>query len=259
MIPRIIHYCWLSKDPIPEPLQKCMDSWKANLSDYEFVHWNFERFPRGTSKWVDEAFEHKKYAFAADYIRLFALYNYGGIYLDTDVEVVKDFAPFLSLNTMMCWQNQQAGLEVAAFGVEKHSRWVKDCLDYYNGRKFVKEDGTFNMKPLPTVIESFLKDNKFVLRDVRSVDEAKEVESCMEIPVFPCTFFSPKSYKNGEMLTSKNTYSIHHFAGSWLKHSPIQTFERSFWKKIGVRNPNLYGKIKFRIIKPICNFFRGHN
>ena len=76
MIPKIIHWCWLSDDPIPASLQKCMDSWKVYLPDYEFIHWNFQRFPKGKSKWVDEAFANKKYAFAADYIRLYALYNY---------------------------------------------------------------------------------------------------------------------------------------------------------------------------------------
>ena len=87
MISKIIHYCWLSNDPIPADLQKCMESWKKYLPDYEFMLWNFERFPKSQSKWVSDAFDNKKYAFAADYIRLYALYNYGGIYLDMDVEI----------------------------------------------------------------------------------------------------------------------------------------------------------------------------
>ena len=114
MIPKIIHYCWLSDDPIPGKLQRCMDSWKRALPDYEVVRWNFERFPRGTSKWVDEAFENKKFAFAADYIRLFALYNYGGIYLDMDVEVVKPFDPFLQLDTMLCFENSKDGFSIVS-------------------------------------------------------------------------------------------------------------------------------------------------
>ena len=81
MIPKIIHYCWLSNDPIPDDLKKCMDSWKEKLPDYEVMLWNFDRFPKTKSQWVSDAFDNKKYAFAADYIRLNALYNYGGIYL----------------------------------------------------------------------------------------------------------------------------------------------------------------------------------
>ena len=255
MIPKIIHYCWLSSDPIPESLQKCMDSWKEFLPDYEFVLWNFERFPRGKSKWVDEAFDNKKYAFAADYIRLYALCNYGGIYLDMDVEVLKDFTPFLNLRTMMCWQNQQAGLEVAAFGVEKGMLWIKEILDSYERKSFVRKNGSFDMEPLPTVVEKFLGQNGFILRNVYSNDEAVAVEKMGEIPVFPPEFFSPKSYKTGKLECSSNTYSVHHFAGSWLVDTPLQSFEKKVWNALGVKNLNLYGKIQYRIIKPICKMF----
>ena len=96
MIPKVIHYCWLSGDPIPEKLQRCMDSWKKFLPDYEFVLWDLERFDIKTSQWVKEAFEARKYAFAADYIRLYAVYNYGGIYMDMDVEVVRPFDDLLA-------------------------------------------------------------------------------------------------------------------------------------------------------------------
>lgn len=96
MIPKIIHYCWLSNDPIPEKLQEYMKSWKEKLPDYEFKLWNFDCFDINSSQWVKEAFEAKKYAFAADYIRLYAVYNYGGIYMDMDVEVIKSFNPLLN-------------------------------------------------------------------------------------------------------------------------------------------------------------------
>ena len=84
MIPKIIHFCWLSDEPYPESIQKCMNSWKEKLPDYEIWKWDFKRFPKGSAKWVDQAFEKRKYAFAADYIRLYALSNYGGIYPDSD-------------------------------------------------------------------------------------------------------------------------------------------------------------------------------
>lgn len=89
MIPKIIHYCWLSNDPIPADMQRYIESWKKFLPDYEFMLWNFSRFDINSSDWVKEAFKNKKYAFAADYIRLYALYNYGGIYMDMDVEVLE--------------------------------------------------------------------------------------------------------------------------------------------------------------------------
>ena len=96
MIPKIIHYCWLSGDEIPEKLQLCMASWKKFLPEYEFMLWDLDRFDINQILWTKQAFESKKYAFAADYIRLYAIYTYGGIYLDMDVEVLKSFNPLLN-------------------------------------------------------------------------------------------------------------------------------------------------------------------
>ena len=216
MIPRIIHYCWLSGDPVPANLQKCMQSWKRCLPDYEFIHWNLDRFPLGTSIWVDEACKNRKFAFATDYIRLYALYKYGGIYLDMDVEVLKSFNPFLSLNTMMCYENSGDGrLEVAAFGAEKEAMWVKTCLDYYENRHFVNADGSFNTKVLPMVIRDRLKNSGYELESAEKVCQA---EACIgkKIPVFPFDFFSPKSYATGKIQKTERTFSVHHFAGTWL-------------------------------------------
>lgn len=95
MIPKKIHYCWLSDDPMPEKLLKCVESWKKYLPDYELVKWDLKKFPLSKNPWVREAFENKKYAFAADYIRLYALATEGGIYLDSDVEVLKSFDDLL--------------------------------------------------------------------------------------------------------------------------------------------------------------------
>ena len=104
MIPKIIHYCWLSNDPIPSNIQHYMDSWKKYLPDYEFIHWNFDKFDKSSSRWVSEAFDNKKYAFAADYIRLNALYHYGGIYFGYGCGGFKNhLIPFLSLQTRMGW------------------------------------------------------------------------------------------------------------------------------------------------------------
>ena len=91
MIPKIIHFCWLSDDKFPDVIEKCMASWHKKLPDYEFILWDTNRFNLEDSTWVKQAFESKKYAFAADYIRLFAVFNYGGIYMDTDIEVLKKF------------------------------------------------------------------------------------------------------------------------------------------------------------------------
>lgn len=216
MIPKKIHYCWLSNDPIPSKLQNCIDSWKKHLPDYELIKWDLNRFPLDKCVWVRQAYEHKKYAFAADYIRLYALYNYGGIYLDMDVEVIKPFDDLLCLKDMVCFENSNDGrLEIATFGVEKGSKWVYDCLEYYRERRFVKKNGSFDTCVLPVIIKQTLLKNEYTLIPINSIKEAKNV-SRKQIPVFPFDYFSPKAYGTGKIERSNNTFSIHHFAGTWL-------------------------------------------
>lgn len=231
MIPKLIHYCWLSNDPIPADLQMFVDSWRHVLSDYEFILWNFDRFDKETSQWVKEAFDNKKYAFAADYIRLYALYNYGGIYLDMDVEVLKTFNPFLCLKTMICYENGKLGLEMATFGVEIHSVWVKDCLAYYENRPFVKSDGLFDMITLPVIIMNTCIKCGYRFITVKSIEEARNVDDLFCIPVFPSDYFSPKSsFKNNKIYRTDNTVSIHHFAGTWLPwYSKVEKRFFNFW------------------------------
>lgn len=237
MIPKIIHYCWLSNDPIPPSLKKCMDSWKDHLTDYEFMLWNFERFPKENSCWVSEAFDNKKYAFAADYIRLFALYNYGGYYLDMDVEICKSLDEFSSLKTALGWQRGIGGVEVAAFGVEKSSEWVGKCLAEYEGKHFVQPDGSLDMLPLPNRIENALKRMELDIISIENVDSAIKAESQQKFPIFSYEFFSPKSYLSGKIKKSKKTVCIHHFSGSWLKERNrtfLQSLKALLWQRTGL-------------------------
>lgn len=220
MIPKIIHYCWLSSDPIPKSLQTCMSTWKKVLPEYEYMLWNFDRFSKSKSKWVSDAFDNKKYAFAADYIRLYALYNYGGIYLDMDVEVKKTFNPFLNLNNMICFQNEKdKNFEVAAFGCKKGAEWIKTCLDYFDTSHFAstnnKGETNFDLEVLPHRIKRLLIENEVEFAEVSSLHEAESLESRGIIPIFPYDYFSPKSYDNMKICETSNTVCIHHFNGTW--------------------------------------------
>ena len=152
MIPRIIHYCWLSDDPVPPRLQAYMDTWRRILPGYEIRLWNFDRFPRGKSAWVDEAFDHRKYAFAADYIRAYALYHHGGIYLDSDVEVLKSFDDLLSLPYFMCRETGSRCVEAAVMGAEAGHPLYKALLERYDKRHFIRPDGSMDITPMPDVI-----------------------------------------------------------------------------------------------------------
>lgn len=225
MIPKIIHWCWLSDEPLPANLQRYVDHWKDILPDYEVWLWDFKRFDKSSSIWVSQAFDNKKYAFAADYIRLYALFHYGGIYLDSDVEVLKSYNPFLGLPTMACCEYGSRNLEMATIGVEKGAKWIGDCLNVYKENKFVREDGTFNMIPLPMVIKQILQEKGYKLVDItdESMKENKRF-SADEIPVLPYDFFSPKSFDDNKVYCTERTVSIHQFAGTWVNKKDLKWY-----------------------------------
>lgn len=150
MIPKIIHLCWLSKEQYPTDIQICLDSWKKKLPDYEIWLWDTERFDINSTLWTKQAFENRKYAFAADYIRLYALYNYGGIYMDSDVFVYKSFNDLLILPYFI-GQDYERAFEPAIIGAEKGTKWIKQVLERYKNRCFVRPDGSFDTEPLPRV------------------------------------------------------------------------------------------------------------
>lgn len=197
-IPRIIHYCWLSNDPVPEQMQKYMQSWQKYLSDYEFKLWNFDVFDKNSSLWVKQAFEAKKYAFAADYIRLYAVYTYGGIYLDMDIEVLKPFDDLLNSDLIFaCEDNNTKHLEAGCFGATKGHPFIGKCLEYYKNRTFIKEDGSLDTLPLPQIITPIY--NQLIQKQPFSSD-----------------YFTAKSWRTGAISITENTYSIHHFEASWV-------------------------------------------
>ena len=197
MIPKIIHYCWLSNDPIPEEFQKYIESWKRHLIGYEFKLWTFDIFDKGSSLWVSQAFDAKKYAFATDFIRLYAVYHYGGIYMDMDIEVLKSFDDLLDRDLFFGYESPTLQwLEAGCFGTTKENSFIGECLKYYDNRPFIKEDGNYDMLPLPQIITPIYK-------------------KIVKIEPFSFDYFTAKSLQTGEITTTKNTYTIHHFAASW--------------------------------------------
>lgn len=216
MIPKVIHYCWISGDPFPEKIQKCYDSWKRVLPDYEIVVWDYAKAHAIGSKWVDQAIETKKYAFVADYIRFYVLYNYGGIYLDSDVEVLKSFNDLLDLRYFIGKENSTSNWEAAIIGAEPHMSWVKDCLDYYKGRKFINAFGDFQTIPLPRIMNNNLT-KKYKISDCLAIHQWYYADDT--ICRFPVDWFSPKRYDTLELNVTQSTYCIHHFSGSWLVNS----------------------------------------
>ncbi len=229
MIPKIIHYCWLSDDPFPASIKKCMDSWKILNSEYEFILWDRNRFNIEDVPWVKQAFESKKYAFAADYIRLYALYNYGGIYLDTDVEVVKKFDDLLDLPYFIGTEGE-GHIEAGVIGAEKGMNWIKVCLKHYDNRNFIKDNGTLDIVALPRVMRDHISN----IMKIKFLNMGKDVISRglfqSNLYLFPFDYFCSKDFGTGLIHSTINTYTIHHFAGSWHNQKAIN-FRLSLFKK----------------------------
>lgn len=233
MIPKIIHLCWLSGDPYPAKIAKCLETWKKFLPDYEVMLWDTNRFDLNSSVWVKQAFEKKKYAFAADYIRFYALYYHGGIYLDSDVEVIKSFDDLLDLPYFV--GAEKAGTpEAAIMGSEKGCDWIKQCLDYYDHRSFVKEDGSLDIRKLPEIMdEQILK-----LKPLRvlTINESKRIRTfdfSKEVLIFNDAYFSPKVFDSREVEITPYTYAIHHYQNSWFSTKAKAYYRfRSFLIKI---------------------------
>lgn len=241
MIPKIIHFCWLSDDSFPASIQKCIDSWKRYLLGYELMLWNYKRFPRGKSKWVDQAFDNHKYAFAADYIRLYALYHYGGIYLDSDVEVLRSFDELLELPYIIGQEKTPFGIEAATLGFPPRSQFIKDLLDRYENRHFVKADGSFDEEPLPRIVRRYIA-SRYNYHVIASVSDF--VYAGDTINVFTPEYFSPKHYASKEIEATPQTFSIHHYAGSWVSHSPI----KKELPKTSIKKTTVLGIIRKRLV-----------
>ena len=223
-IPKIIHYCWLSDDPVPEKLKGYMSSWKKHLPDYTFMLWNFSNFDKNSSLWVSQSFDAKKYAYAADYIRLYAIYNFGGIYLDMDIEVLCSFNPFLNSSLMLAWENESCtSIEAGCFGAEKNHPYIKECLDYYKDRSFIQKDGSYNPFTLPQIMSRYIKN--YPKQKIYTMD-----------------YFTCKSGLTGLISKTVNSYAVHHFAASWVPKAKqrIADFQRKMARAYGANYFSLF-------------------
>ena len=211
MIPKIIHLCWLSGDAYPPMIQTCIDSWKRHLPDYEIRVWDTKRFDVNSTLWTRQAFEVKKYAFAADYIRLYALYHEGGIYLDSDVLVYRSFDNLLDLPYFI-GEDFIHLFEPAIIGCEPGNPWIGKVLERYQDRPFIQADGTYDMLALPLVFRQQLSAT-YSFRKITSKKDFKEEAGFIQI--FSSDIFNGRDYIGAIRLP--NGYCSHCFLGSWLK------------------------------------------
>ena len=219
MIPKVIHYCWFGRGEKPELAKKCIESWKKFLPDYEIKEWNEDNFNLNCNQYVKEAYESRKFAFVTDYVRLYAIYSEGGVYMDTDVEVLKTYDPFLHHHAFSGFETD-GNVPTGMIAGEKGAIWAKELLDMYNDRKFIMEDGSFDMTTNTKVITSYMLSKGLVQNN-----------TYQDFPglctMYPADYFCPKDHRTGKIKCSNNTVCIHHFAGSWNDLSRVSKFRHS--------------------------------
>ena len=230
MIPKKIHYCWFGGNSLPEDAKKYIKTWKKYCPDYEIIEWNEKNFDVNCCPYVKEAYESKKWAFVSDYARFYILYKHGGIYFDTDVELIKPIDEIVSRGAFMGLESEKPIMVAPGLGLGAAAGLpiYKEILDFYNKRHFVNDCGEFDTTTVVVNVTNILKLNGLKNKNI--------IQNVRDIYVYPVEYFCPKSFDSGKLNITENTYSIHHFNGSWL--TPWMSFRHKI-KRILV---NIVGK-----------------
>ena len=219
MIPKIIHYCWFGGKPLPEDAQRCIASWKRYLPEYEIKEWNERNFDVRCNTYCAQAYDAKKYAFVSDFARFQILYQEGGVYFDTDVEVIKPLDDIIAKGAYMGCEtsptDQQKFITVApGLGLAANAGHpiYKELIDEYNQRSFLQEDGSMDLKTIVTTTTDLLMEH--------GLETTAEIQCVEGITIYPSEYFCPIS-TDGEMRLTDKTYTIHHYAQSWMPASHV--------------------------------------
>ena len=211
MIPKIIHYCWFSEDKKPLPIRRCIKSWQRVMPDYEIREWDGKSFDFDSVPFVKQAIEHKKWAFAADYIRLYALYTEGGIYLDSDVFVYKRFDCFLNHAFFTGTERVPVVgeihyyIEAAIMGAQKNNPLVACFLKYYQNRNFIFPDGSFDCTMMPRILTNIIQTYGY-----QQQDETQLLSD--GITIYSTHFFDNELVE----CHHPDIYARHRNYGSWI-------------------------------------------
>lgn len=205
MIPKTIHYCWFGGKPLPALAKKCLKSWKKYCPGYEIKQWNETNFDINICRYVKEAYTAKKYAFVTDFVRLWVLVNFGGIYMDTDVEVLKSLDSILNYQAVSGFE-QLDKIPTALMACEKDFPLFKEFLKDYDNLPFILPDGKQDLTTNVTRITDICKKYGLVLNNTE--------QTIKGFKLFPMEYFCPIHNESSGGIT-ENTYTIHHFMGSW--------------------------------------------
>lgn len=235
MIPKKIHYCWFGRNPLPESAQKCIASWRKYLPDYEIIEWNESNFDVNSIPYTVQAYQAKKYAFVSDYARFKILYEHGGLYFDTDVEVIRPMddiiarGPFMGFEVNPCPARLHGAVAPGlGMGAETGMGLYKSILEYYSSLQFLQSDGTYNMTDAVVNITT----RELLKAGLRP---CAGVQCVADTTIYPADYFNPFDDATGRLRKTDNTYTIHWFSKTWLGVSPWrQWLSRMSHRVLGV-------------------------
>jgi len=238
MIPKKIHYCWFGKRPLSKIAKKCIVSWKKYCPDYEIIQWNENNFDINYCNYSRQAYDAGKYAFVSDVARFYILVNHGGIYMDVDHEILKPIDYFLQCKAF-CGLQAKAEIGLGILGCEKNFELFKEFLNEYNNIKFKKENGEFDITVVNLRFMEFCSKYGFVKSD--------KLQNIIDLSIFPSEYFYATSFETYKTTITGNTYSNHHYIGSWC--TPKMRVYSLLVKILGINAVKKISNIKNKIIK----------
>lgn len=243
-IPKIIHYIWLGTRPLDKVSQKCMKTWRQYLPDYEVKRWgdNECRDIINSNLYARQAYEAKKYAFVSDYLRVYILYNYGGVYMDTDVQMFKSINRFLAHGAFTCFENKTQ-IPTALMASAKGNQWMKALLDYYDDKSFIDADGHMD---ITTNVDAITN----VSLGMGFVPNAQIQVFSDDVHIYTKDYFCPIDTKNkANDVFTENTYAAHLYNGSW--RSPLRQKLSMIKKRFGINVNKIFPKFIVRLLEMI--------
>lgn len=232
MIPKKIHYCWFGRNPLPESAQKCIASWKKYLPDYEIIEWDEDNFDVNCIPYTTQAYEAKKYAFVSDYARFKILYEHGGLYFDTDVEVIRPLDDIIANGSFMgfeinpCKERPFGAVNPGVgMGAEKGMEVYATILQYYSQLNFINKDGSYNT--IDAVVN--ITTRELIKVGLKKTDD---IQTVADITIYPSDYFNPFNDITGKLNKTKNTRTIHWFTKTWLNISPWRQWLSRFAHRV---------------------------
>ena len=220
MIPKIIHYCWFGGNPKPKLAEKCIKSWKKYCSGYQMIEWNESNFDlQAAPLYVRQAYEAKKWAFVSDYVRLQVVYDHGGIYFDTDVELVKKPDALLAYSAYFGFEDEAHANTGLGFGAERHAPILAEMLADYQEIPFLLPDGSYDLTPCPVRNTEVLLRHGLVLNESLQILEGN-------VAILPKEYLCPLDYYTGALSKTRHTVSIHRFAASWYSQKDREAYQK---------------------------------